>query len=137
MYISFPYVSTFYNIYYYYCVFSACVFQKVLHIGGLTLIHSRSIHHSPVWRSPLIPIVVEQTVSEMTLSAGLCSKLPCVNAALCMTLTQSRSCSGLLMINSWWEMNIHPQLKRRLTCFLKQPTMSSNLNRLLHDAGLK
>ncbi|XP_010795515.1 ATP-dependent Clp protease proteolytic subunit, mitochondrial-like, partial [Notothenia coriiceps] len=38
-----------------------CVFQRVLHIGGLTLKHSRSIHHSPAWRSPLIPIVVEQT----------------------------------------------------------------------------
>lgn len=40
------------------------VFQKVLQIGGLTLKHSRCIHHSPVWKSPLIPIVVEQTVSE-------------------------------------------------------------------------
>ncbi|KAF3845820.1 hypothetical protein F7725_002898 [Dissostichus mawsoni] len=35
--------------------------RRVLHIGGLTLKHSRSIHHSPAWRSPLIPIVVEQT----------------------------------------------------------------------------
>ncbi|KAF1380115.1 hypothetical protein PFLUV_G00183160 [Perca fluviatilis] len=35
--------------------------QRVLRIGGLTLKHSRSIHHSPVWRSPLIPMVVEQT----------------------------------------------------------------------------
>lgn len=41
-----------------------CVsFQRVMHFGGLTLKHSRLIHHSPVWRSPLIPIVVEQTVS--------------------------------------------------------------------------
>ncbi|XP_056263472.1 ATP-dependent Clp protease proteolytic subunit, mitochondrial [Pseudoliparis swirei] len=35
--------------------------RRVLHIGGLTLKHSRPIHHSPVWRSPLIPMVVEQT----------------------------------------------------------------------------
>uniref|UniRef100_A0A8D3CKJ4 ATP-dependent Clp protease proteolytic subunit n=1 Tax=Scophthalmus maximus TaxID=52904 RepID=A0A8D3CKJ4_SCOMX len=33
--------------------------MRVLQIGGLTL--RRSIHHSPVWRNPLIPIVVEQT----------------------------------------------------------------------------
>ncbi|XP_049925131.1 ATP-dependent Clp protease proteolytic subunit, mitochondrial [Epinephelus moara] len=35
--------------------------RRALHIGGLTLKCSRSIHHSAVWRSPLIPIVVEQT----------------------------------------------------------------------------
>ncbi|XP_070778648.1 ATP-dependent Clp protease proteolytic subunit, mitochondrial [Enoplosus armatus] len=35
--------------------------RRALHIGGLTLKHSRSVHHSPAWRSPLIPIVVEQT----------------------------------------------------------------------------
>ncbi|TNN65053.1 ATP-dependent Clp protease proteolytic subunit, mitochondrial [Liparis tanakae] len=35
--------------------------RRVLHIGGLTLKHSRQIHHSPVWRSPLVPMVVEQT----------------------------------------------------------------------------
>ncbi|KAI3360299.1 hypothetical protein L3Q82_014618, partial [Scortum barcoo] len=43
------------------CFLPVCVFQRLLHIGGLTLRHSRSIQHSPVWRSPLIPIVVEQT----------------------------------------------------------------------------
>lgn len=42
-----------------------CVFQRVLQLGGLTLKHSRSFHHSPVWKSPLIPIVVEQTVSQI------------------------------------------------------------------------
>lgn len=42
---------------------SSVSFQRVLHFGGLTLKHSRLFHHSPVWRSPLIPIVVEQTVS--------------------------------------------------------------------------
>ncbi|KAF0032245.1 hypothetical protein F2P81_014535 [Scophthalmus maximus] len=36
------------------------LFRRVLQIGGLTL--RRSIHHSPVWRNPLIPIVVEQTI---------------------------------------------------------------------------
>ncbi|XP_024147621.1 ATP-dependent Clp protease proteolytic subunit, mitochondrial [Oryzias melastigma] len=35
--------------------------QRVLNVGGLTLKHCRYIQHSPVWRSPLIPIVVEQT----------------------------------------------------------------------------
>ncbi|XP_049416288.1 ATP-dependent Clp protease proteolytic subunit, mitochondrial [Epinephelus fuscoguttatus] len=35
--------------------------RRALHIGGLTLKCSRSIHHSAFWRSPLIPIVVEQT----------------------------------------------------------------------------
>ncbi|XP_034047151.1 LOW QUALITY PROTEIN: ATP-dependent Clp protease proteolytic subunit, mitochondrial [Thalassophryne amazonica] len=35
--------------------------RRVLHIGQLTIKHSRSIQHSSVWRSPLIPIVVEQT----------------------------------------------------------------------------
>uniref|UniRef100_A0A3B4H627 ATP-dependent Clp protease proteolytic subunit n=3 Tax=Haplochromini TaxID=319058 RepID=A0A3B4H627_9CICH len=37
------------------------VFQQVLRIGSLTLTHSRSIHHSSICRTPLIPIVVEQT----------------------------------------------------------------------------
>lgn len=37
--------------------------QRVLQIGGLSVRRCRAIHHSPVWRSPLIPIVVEQTVS--------------------------------------------------------------------------
>ena len=55
------------------CVF-LYVCQRVLQIGGMTVKHSRSIHHSPVWRSPLIPIVVEQTVSE---TAELCSERPC------------------------------------------------------------
>lgn len=35
--------------------------RRLVNIGGLTVKHSRSIQHSPVWRSPLIPIVVEQT----------------------------------------------------------------------------
>ncbi|XP_075879828.1 ATP-dependent Clp protease proteolytic subunit, mitochondrial [Nelusetta ayraudi] len=35
--------------------------RRALQIGGLSLRHCRSIHHSPIWRSPLIPIVVEQT----------------------------------------------------------------------------
>ncbi len=48
----------------FFCFFITSVFQRVLQIGGQTL--RRSIHHSPVWRNPLIPIVVEQTVSEMT-----------------------------------------------------------------------
>ncbi|XP_026021810.1 ATP-dependent Clp protease proteolytic subunit, mitochondrial isoform X2 [Astatotilapia calliptera] len=34
---------------------------RVLRIGSLTLTHSRSIHHSSICRTPLIPIVVEQT----------------------------------------------------------------------------
>lgn len=38
----------------------------------MTLKHSRSVHHSPVWRSPLIPIVVEQTVSVASLTAAMC-----------------------------------------------------------------
>lgn len=49
------------------------VFQQVLRIGSLTLTHSRSIHHSSICRTPLIPIVVEQTVSVIiwTAEAGL------------------------------------------------------------------
>lgn len=49
------------------------VFQQVLRIGSLTLKHSRSIHHSSICRTPLIPIVVEQTVSVIiwTAEAGL------------------------------------------------------------------
>ncbi|KAK7938361.1 hypothetical protein WMY93_001687 [Mugilogobius chulae] len=35
--------------------------RRLLHVGGLAVRHSRSIHHTAVWRSPLIPIVVEQT----------------------------------------------------------------------------
>ncbi|MED6268541.1 hypothetical protein CHARACLAT_023483 [Characodon lateralis] len=35
--------------------------RSLLNIGHLSLKHSRAVHHSPVWRSPLIPIVVEQT----------------------------------------------------------------------------
>lgn len=35
--------------------------RRVLQVGGLAVRHSRSIHHTTVWRSPLIPIVVEQT----------------------------------------------------------------------------
>lgn len=35
--------------------------RKLLQVGGLTVRHGRSIHHTAVWRSPLIPIVVEQT----------------------------------------------------------------------------
>lgn len=35
--------------------------RRALHIGGLALKNHRSIHHSTGWRSPLIPIVVEQT----------------------------------------------------------------------------
>lgn len=35
--------------------------RRVLQVGQLTAKHSRSIQQSPTWRSPLIPIVVEQT----------------------------------------------------------------------------
>ncbi|XP_020783047.2 ATP-dependent Clp protease proteolytic subunit, mitochondrial [Boleophthalmus pectinirostris] len=35
--------------------------RRLLHVGGVVVRQSRSVHHSPVWRSPLIPIVVEQT----------------------------------------------------------------------------
>ncbi|XP_072298196.1 ATP-dependent Clp protease proteolytic subunit, mitochondrial [Eucyclogobius newberryi] len=35
--------------------------RRLLHVGGAAVRHSRSIHHTAVWRSPLIPIVVEQT----------------------------------------------------------------------------
>ncbi|XP_061893150.1 ATP-dependent Clp protease proteolytic subunit, mitochondrial [Entelurus aequoreus] len=37
------------------------LFSRVLQTVGPTLKFLRSIHHSPTWRSPLIPIVIEQT----------------------------------------------------------------------------
>lgn len=54
------------------CVFPIrLVFQRVLQAGGSALKQNRSVHHSPVWRSPLIPIVVEQTVSFNVVDVGL------------------------------------------------------------------
>ncbi|XP_061568891.1 ATP-dependent Clp protease proteolytic subunit, mitochondrial [Cololabis saira] len=35
--------------------------RSLLSAGGQAWRHSRCIHHSPAWRNPLIPIVVEQT----------------------------------------------------------------------------
>lgn len=35
--------------------------RRLLHVGGVAVRHSKSIHHSAALRSPLIPIVVEQT----------------------------------------------------------------------------
>lgn len=35
--------------------------RRLLQVGGMAVRHSRSLHHSTVLRSPLIPIVVEQT----------------------------------------------------------------------------
>ncbi|XP_054614852.1 ATP-dependent Clp protease proteolytic subunit, mitochondrial [Dunckerocampus dactyliophorus] len=37
------------------------LFTRVLQTVGLRLTFNRSIHHSAAWRSPLIPIVIEQT----------------------------------------------------------------------------